>query len=134
MKQVNPKERVELIEVVVSNTGVKEFSLGQLPNLRTAKKIIAIEALRVTAVTNAPSGNAVVNEVVFKQAFIKLINSENVEYRALALASLSKAVNGTTIPELNTPPIDPEKSKIVVSGTAALVLNEVFLLEVTYEK
>ncbi len=131
---VNPNIRTELIEVVVANIGVNEFSLGQLPNLRTAQRIIRIEALPVAEVTAAPSGKPVVNANVFALSFIRLINAENVEYRALALKTLSKSINGTEIPVLNTPMIDPEKSKIVVASTANLVLNEVFLLQVTYEK
>jgi hypothetical protein len=36
---VNPNIRTELIEVVVANIGVNEFSLGQLPNLEYIAKL-----------------------------------------------------------------------------------------------
>lgn len=134
MEQINLKERTELIEVIISNIGVQEFPIGQLPNLRNASKIIRIEALRFTQVPVAPTGKAVVNETVFPKAFLRLINSDNVEFRAYSLVSLSKSVNGTEIPAINSPRIDPEKSKIVVGSTAGLILNEVFLLQITYEK
>ena len=126
--------RTELVEITVTNTGVNEFSLGSLPNLRRAKRIIRIEALRFSLVPVSPSGKATVNNAVFDKSYLRLISSENVEYRALALQTISKTVNGTEIPELNTDTIDPEKSKIVVGSVAGLVANESFLLQVTYEK
>lgn len=132
--EVNPKERIELIEVICANISAAEFSLGSLPNLRTASKIIRVEALPVSQVTISPSGKAVVNNGVFQKSFLKLISADNVEFRALALPSISKSINGTVIPAINTPRIDPEKSKIVVGTAAGLVLNEVWLLSVTYEK
>lgn len=133
-EKVNPRERVELVEVIISNTGVSQFVIGSNPNLRDASRIIKVEALPVTAVTFAPSGRAVVNAAVFNKSYLRLIDSNNIEYRQMALPSISKQVNGTTIPVLNTPRIDPEKSMIQVASTAGLVLNESFLLQVTYEK
>lgn len=130
----NPNERIELIEIEVQNTGAREFVLGSLPNLRQAKRIIRIEAFDVSSITKSPSGKAVINAAAFKNAFIRLINSENVEYRHLSLVSLSKTVNGTVIPTLNTPQIDPEKSKITVGDNSTLVSGEVFLLQISYEK
>lgn len=132
--EINPRIRTELVEVQIQNIGVNEFILGQLPNLRTARRIIKVEALLVAQVTLAPSGRTNVNAAVFNKSFLRLINSENVEYRQLALPSISKVGNGTEIPDINTPQIDPEKSKIVVANTAGLVNTESFLLQVTYEK
>lgn len=132
--QVNPHIRTELVEILINNIGVQEFILGQLPNLRTAKRIIQVEALQVAQVTLTPSGRANVNATVFNKSFLRLINSENVEYRQIALPSLAKTTNGTEIPLLNTPQIDPEKSKIFVANTTGLVNTESFLLQVTYEK
>lgn len=131
---LNPNERIELIEIEVQNTGAREFVLGSLPNLRQAKRIIRIEAFDVSSITKSPAGKAVINAAAFKNAFIRLINSENVEYRHLSLVSLSKTVNGTVIPTLNTPQIDPEKSKITVGDNSTLVSGEVFLLQISYEK
>ncbi len=130
----NRNIRTELIEVVVLNIGVREFSLGQLPNLRNAKNIIQIEAYSVAQVSVAPSTRAVINAAVFAKSFLKLIDSNNTEFRTMPLLSLSKTVNGTAIPELNVPTIDTEKSKIVVGNTTGLALDEAFLLAITYEK
>lgn len=135
-QQVNKNLRTDIIEIEVLNIGVGEFvigSAGQL-NVTAAKKIISIEAFSVAQVPLAPSGKTVINAAVFAKSFIKLIDSANVEYRTLPLYSISKQVNGTVIPVLNAPPIDTQKSKIVVANTAALVLNEVFLLAIHYEK
>lgn len=133
---VNKNLRTDIIEIEVLNIGVTEFvlgSAGQL-NVSQAKRIISIEAFSVAQVPLAPSGKTVVNATVFAKSFIKLIDSGNVEYRTVPLYTISKQVNGTVIPILNAPPIDTQKSKIVVANTASLALNEVFLLAVHYEK
>ena len=131
---VNGDIRTELIEVIVSNVSAVEFSLGQLPNLRNAKRIVRVEAFPVAAVTLSPSGKPLVNATVFQKAFLRLINNRNTDLRQVPLQAISKSINGTTIPEMNCGAIDPEKSKIVVGSSVALVLNEVFLLQVTYEQ
>jgi hypothetical protein len=133
--------RTEIFEILVNNIGSTEFALGNQPNLRTAKKIKSIEAFKVDQVTVAPSGKNVINATVFAKSFLRLIGSRNNDLRYVPMLSLSKTVNGTQVPEFNIDAaqgdegaIDPEKSKIVVGSTAGLVLNEVFLLAVTYEK
>ncbi|MCC6258072.1 MAG: hypothetical protein IT254_07110 [Chitinophagaceae bacterium] len=131
---INKNIRCELVEIIITNTGTTEFPLGSLPNLRNAKAIVLVETFPVGAVALTPSGKTVVNDTVFNKAFLKLIDSENVEYRAVALKSISKTVNGTVITPVNCPQIDPEKSKIVVGTAAGLVANEAFLLQITYLK
>lgn len=134
MQTINPNLRTEVIEVLIGNAGASEFIIGQLPNLREAKSIKRIESFHVGQVSLSPSGKAVVATAVHQKAFIRLINRDNVEFRSMPLISLSKVTNGSTIENVNTPQIDPEKSKIVVGNTTGLTANEVFLLEITYEK
>lgn len=132
---VNPLLRTEIIEVAIGNGAASEFSLGSLPNLREAKTIRRIEAFHAGQITFSPSGRAVVNTAVFQRSYIKLINRDNLEFRIMALSSLSKTVNGSAIENIHLPQIDPEKSKVTIGGVAAgVVAGEVFLLEVTYEK
>jgi hypothetical protein len=131
---INPLLRTELIEIEIANAAGTEFSLGQLPNLRTAKTIFKIEAFNASQIAFSPKGKAVVNTTAFNKASIKLINGNDVEFRHIALQSLSKTVNGTTIENINTPQIDTEKSKIVVGNPTGVVAGEVFLLQITYEK
>ena|SRR5258708_31543959 len=131
---INPKERTDLIEVEVLNVGAQEFTLGTNPKLREATKIFKIEAFNFTQIPVSPSGKVVINITVFNKSAIKLINNANTELRAVPLYSISKNVNGTEMPFVDTNQIDPEKSKIVVGSAAGLVLNEVFLLAVTYER
>lgn len=133
-RTINPKERTILIEVEVLNVAAKEFTLGTNPDLRTAKKIFKVEAFNVGQVPVAPSGKAVINAASFNSSSLSLINPDNTTLRTLPLYSIAKNANGTEIPYVDTEMIDPEKSKIIVGTTAGLVLNEVFLLAITYEK
>lgn len=129
----NPSVRTEIIEIIVNNVGVTEFSLGLLPNLRQAKNIMQVEAYKVSQVPLAPSSKTVINDAVFSKSYLKFISTGSEEYRTIPLLTLNK-INGTPLPILNVPPIDTEKSKIVVGSSVGLVLNEVFLLAITYEK
>lgn len=132
--QPNPLIRTELIEVLINNAAASEFILGQLPTLRDAARILQIEAFHNGQITNAPTGRPVVATATFQKASLKLISIDQVEYRHVALTSISKSVNGTVIPMLNVPQIDPEKSKIFVGDTTGVTVNQVFLFEITYEK
>ncbi len=129
----NNNLRTTVVEIEILNTGVTSFNLGELADLRDAKNIISIEAFNVTQIPISPGAKTVVNAAVFAKSFIKLIRG-NTELRTLPLYSISKQVNGTVIPQLNVGNIDPQKSKIVMGTNAGLVINEVFLLSVTYEK
>lgn len=129
----NPKRRTEVIEVVVSNPGASEFSIGSLPNLRNAVLIESIESFNVGAVPFSPSGKAVVGAAITSKSYLVLVDGNNTTLRQRSLTSLIKSVNGTEIPPIDCQKIDPEKSKITVpAGGTALTVNEVFLLEITY--
>jgi len=84
-QQLNKNLRTDSIEIEVLNIGVNEFSLGILPNIRSAKRIISIEAYSVSQVSNAISSKAVINAAVFAKSFIKLVDTNNVEYRTIPL-------------------------------------------------
>lgn len=125
--------RTEIVSVLINNVGSTEFTFPALPNIRDAKNIKTIEAYSAAQVSLNDKGRPVVNAGVFAKSFLQLVSGQNVQLRTLPLASLSPSVNQRPR-ELNVGSIDPEKSKIVVGSIAGLVVNEVFLLAITYEK
>ena len=129
-------ENSETIEILVNDGTVKEFSFPQ--NLSTIEngEVVAIGAYSVANITTAPSGKAVVNATAFNEAYLVLRKkaSGRDDINKFPLQDLNRANNQGVMTQFEPMQIDFSQSKIVVGNNTPLVVGEVFMLVVVYDR
>lgn len=123
------------IEVVCNNANLTKFYLPIDQVLQTAAEIIAVEAWRVSDVTNGPiSGAALQSDAVFKNSFLTLITVEGNTERLsqIPLQSLNTALNAGLLKKLMLPQINVNACYISVPSAAGLVANQIWYLNFYY--
>jgi len=127
--------RYRIVEVDVTSAAVQDYTLTDEEVLRTAKRIIAIEAFMVGTVSTTPKGRAVVSDTVFKKSYLTIGTADTDEVLTkIPLSDLSRATNNGQLFYVDIPPIAPSKCNIHVGSVAGLSTSETFLLAFHYEK
>ena len=135
-KEINPLLRTEVIEVNVGANITNAYNFGQLPNLRTAKRIIRIEAYDRNQVSKTLSNKDTVTNAVLLKSYLKLVELGGTQatIHTLPLYDISQQQNAMVVENINCQAIDWEKSTINIPETTGLAVNESFILKVKYIK
>lgn len=123
-----------LVVVDSTNANTQDYDLKDEENLRTAKRIVAIEAYKVGTVSNEPGGRPVINDTVFNKSFLTIStpDSDEVLYK-IPFSDLNRAGNNGQLFLVDIPPLAPSKCKIRIASTVGIVTTESFLLGFHYE-
>jgi hypothetical protein len=135
-QEINKSIRTEIIELNIGANVTTSYNFGQLPNLRTASKIIRIEAYDRTQVSLSLSNKAVVTNAVLLKSYLKLVELGGTQatIHTLPLYDISQQQNAMVVEDINCQPIDWEKSTINIPETTGLAANESYLIKVKYIK
>ena len=131
---VNKNIRRTLYPLQILTAGANEVTFTVDKEIRDAKRIIKIEALTNTQVGFTPNKLPVVNDVVFKNSSIELVNRDSTTIAQIALPTISKSNNTFFIEPINIEGISLEKCKVVIGNPTGVVAGEAFLFAITYEK
>ena len=129
----------ESIEVLCTGSTRYNFS-GSVADKLQNKYIVGVSAQHVNTVTNTPLNNAVVNDTVFRKAYLTLQHHGEERVTALPFPVIQFAqtvANGgysNGIFPVNFLFVDFYKSFISVANATGLVANEAFLLNFYYVK
>lgn len=126
-----------LTAVPCGSTTATRFPLPVDQVLEEAKRIIAIQAYKVTDVTNSPiDQSALANATVFNKSFLVLVSKQGNEevISLIPLADLCRSANNGVLKEFGILPINVTKCYIQVASVTALSASEVWLLGFHYEK
>jgi hypothetical protein len=116
---INRSENVEVkIDAVSQRTYFKEID-----NLR-GKKIKVIDTFPVSAVTIAPSGNALVNATAYKKGYLVLVAKGKESINRIPLAALDPTQNNGRRLLFDDIVIDFPKSYVEFPETTGVVVNE----------
>jgi NH3-dependent NAD+ synthetase len=135
-KEINPLIRTEVIELNIGANVTTSYNFGQLPNLRTAKRIIRVEAYDRTQVSKTLSNKDVITNAVLLKSYLKLVELGGTQatIHTLPLYDISQQQNAMVVENINCQPIDWEKSTINIPETTGLSANESFIIKVKYIK
>lgn len=131
MQTVSKVNNVENIELVVSDINKTRFNFFDIENLR-GKRIKQIDIPQVGKLSVTPTGKAVVNDTVYKKAYLVLSVDGNEKINRLPLLALNPYEVGGNRIELADLNVNWPKSYIEVGSLDGLVLNEAFLLTVYF--
>ena len=129
------RKRFRIIEIDISSVGVQSHPFGLEDVLKSAKRIVAIQAFKVGEYARGPiSGKANANATVFNNASLVLGTNDGDEpIFNMPLTDLCSSTNNGLVREFDVSNINPSRCKIYVSSTANLTTNEVFVLGFHYE-
>jgi hypothetical protein len=134
MEDINKNIRTTLYPLQIKSASATEVTFYTDADIKEAKRIISVEAFSASQVPFSPDRFPVVNDAVFKKSSISLVNVGGTTIRHLALPSISKSNNTFIIEKLNIERIGLEKCKVHIGDNAGVVVGEVFLFQITYEK
>lgn len=122
-----PIENALCVELKINNIATKKFSFPTDEVLK-GKKVVAIEAIKHSNVSNTPMGETVINDAAFNKAFLTLSQKGVEKVKDLPLACLHTPSNNGLLKFFNDLEPDMTKSSISFSDTADLVKDEIVLL------
>lgn len=130
----NANTRRLMVSVPVTNVGNKTISFTENEELtQHAARIVSIQSFHAGQVAKDLDGKTVVPQAVHDVAYLQLKDSST-EIATVPLKNLSLQTPATEIPLLLLNKFNVQQSKVAIADTAGLVLDNVFLFLVTYEK
>lgn len=124
-------EKIELVEVPISSNS-NAFSFPQNQENIESGYVEGIIAYSVNETTISPKNRAVVNQTIFKKAYLELSVDNDIKIMQIPLTFFNPANNNGLIRLVARMKVNFPKSRIIVPELTGLVQGEAFVIGFIY--